>query len=67
MKVKMLTSMAGRDFSLSPGDEHEFSQAEAERLIAAGFCEAVKAEKTVKRAGKTIETAEADVKVETRG
>jgi hypothetical protein len=38
MKVRMLTSIAGVDFSLSPGDETErFSDDEAARFIAAGF------------------------------
>ena len=67
MKVKMLTSMAGRDFSLSPGDEHDFTDGEADRLIAAGFCEAVEAKQSVKRAGgKKFETA-AKAGDETRG
>lgn len=38
MKLKMLTSMGGKDFALSPGDETDrFTAAEAERLIAAGY------------------------------
>jgi hypothetical protein len=69
MKVKMLTSLAGRDYSLSPGDQHDFPQDEADRLIAAGYCEAAKpkGKKTVKRKGKDVETAAQDVKVEKRG
>lgn len=67
MKLKMLTSMAGRDYSLSPGDEYEFSADEAARLIAAGYAEAVDVKKTVKRGGKSAETATVDAKVESRG
>jgi len=37
MKIKMLTGMAGVDYSLSPGDERDFDDAEAIRLIDAGF------------------------------
>lgn len=37
MKVKMVTGLSGPDYSLSPGDEHEFGEAEAKRLIEAGF------------------------------
>lgn len=41
MRVRMLTSIAGADFALSPGDEHEFTAAEAQRMIEAGYAEAV--------------------------
>jgi hypothetical protein len=45
MKIKMLTSIAGADFALSPGAETErFSEAEAGRLVAAGYAEEVAAE-----------------------
>ena len=38
MKLKMLTSMAGPDFALSPDDETErFSDDEAKRMIEAGY------------------------------
>lgn len=69
MKVKMITSIAGRDFSFSPGDVTDrFSDAEALRFIAAGYCEEVKAEKkNVKRGGKTVETAAIEQDVEERG
>lgn len=43
MKIKMLIGLAGRDYSLSPREETErFSEKEAQRLIGAGFAEAVK-------------------------
>lgn len=35
--LKMLTGISGPDFSLSRGDEREFDEAEASRLIRAGF------------------------------
>lgn len=41
MLLKMLTGLSGPDLSLSLGDEHEFDNAEAERLIGAGFAEAI--------------------------
>jgi hypothetical protein len=39
MLVKMKTGLSGPELSLSPGDEHEFDDAEAQRLIDAGFAE----------------------------
>lgn len=41
MKLRMLSSIAGVDFALAPGDEREFDEAEAVRLIEAGFAVAV--------------------------
>lgn len=35
--LKMLTGLSGPELTLSPGDEHEFEDAEADRLIEAGF------------------------------
>lgn len=50
MKLRMLTSIAGIDFSLSPGDETErFANDEAVRMIAAGFAVPV-AEIAIERA-----------------
>lgn len=68
MKLKMLTSLAGRDFSLSPGDEHEFGEAEGQRLVEAGYAEAVETQpkKTTKRGGKNFETAAVEVESEER-
>ncbi len=37
MKIKMLASMAGAGFALSPGDEWETDDDDAIRLIEAGF------------------------------
>lgn len=63
MKVKMLTSMAGANFTLSVGEVTEkFSDAEAKRMAAAGICEIIeqappKQKRTVKRKSVTAETA----------
>ena len=47
MKIKMLTSMAGANFALSVNEETErFSDAEATRLIAAGYAAPVTEQKT---------------------
>lgn len=37
MKVKMMTGLSGPMLNLVKGDEHEFDNVEAKRLIAAGF------------------------------
>ncbi|MGO6737128.1 hypothetical protein ACC732_04335 [Rhizobium ruizarguesonis] len=42
MLLKMTAGLSGPEFNLAPGDEHEFDDAEAERLVDAGF--AVKAD-----------------------
>lgn len=52
MKVKLLTSMAGIDFSHNAGDEIDCNEAEAKRFIEAGIAEPVvqkRTEKTVKK------------------
>ncbi|MBD9636090.1 hypothetical protein IB277_07255 [Ensifer sp. ENS07] len=41
MKIQMLVGLAGNEYSLAPGDEREFPQAEAVRLIDAGFAKLV--------------------------
>lgn len=47
MKIRMLASIAGADFALSPGDETErFSEAEAIRLIEAGSAVPLAGDKT---------------------
>lgn len=43
MKVRMLVGLAGREYSLAPGDEWEFGAEEAGRLIAAGIAEGAEA------------------------
>ncbi|KAB0462408.1 hypothetical protein [Agrobacterium radiobacter] len=37
MKLKLLIGLSGNEYSLSPGDERDFEDDEAERLIAAGY------------------------------
>ena len=37
MKIKMTMGLAGPDYALAPGDQREFPQDEAVRLIEAGF------------------------------
>mgnify|MGYP000960459072 CR=1 FL=1 len=37
MLLKMITGLSGPLFNLAPGDEREFDDDEAERLIDAGF------------------------------
>ncbi|NGO63950.1 hypothetical protein G6N76_09715 [Rhizobium daejeonense] len=37
MLLKMTAGLSGPELNLAPGDEHEFDDAEAERLIEAGF------------------------------
>lgn len=52
MKIRMLTSFAGADFSLSVNEETErFSEAEAVRMIEAGYAVPV-AERETERATK---------------
>ena len=63
MKVKMLQCMAGDRFVRNVGDEVEMPEAEAVRLIDAGFAvqvEAVEVEKKPKGKKKAVETAPED-------
>ena len=50
MKIRMLTGLSGLDYSLSPGDEREFPNDEALRLVQAGYAVAIGG--TVERAIK---------------
>lgn len=46
MQLKIITSLSGPELSLVPGDTHDFAdEAEALRLIAAGFAIAAEPEK----------------------
>lgn len=63
--VRMLTSIAGADFARSRGDLHECSDAEAERLIAAGYAEVI--EIAAPPAKAKAERAVATSSRETRG
>ena len=51
MKVTMLTSIAGPDISLAPGDVHDFPEHEAINFIQAGFA-APFVEEVIERAVK---------------
>lgn len=48
IKLEMLVSMAGPEFTLSPGDKRDFGDAEAERLIDAGFAKFAEDDETDK-------------------
>jgi hypothetical protein len=37
MKIKMLVGLSGNEYSLGPGQERDFPQSEAMRLVAAGY------------------------------
>lgn len=52
MKVKLLISRAGVDFSQNRGDTIEVDEAEGVRMIAAGQCEAIS--KTERATSKKI-------------
>ena len=54
MKVRLLTGMAGIDFSHNSGDEIDCNAAEAARYIAAGIAEAIDAPAKVERAVRKI-------------
>lgn len=45
MNIRMTTSIAGPNINLSPGDEKDFPEAEAIRLIEAGYAVPVEPEK----------------------
>lgn len=55
MKIKLTTSLSGADYCLSPGDEREFPDAEATRLIEAGFAVPVSAPKVEKAVKPKVE------------
>ena len=46
MKITMLVGLSGPNFNLTPGDSHQTDEAEALRLIAAGFAVAAEVEDT---------------------
>ena len=58
MKIKLLVSRAGMDFSQNAGDEIEVEAAEAKRMIDAGQAEVIEAPKTERavKADKATET-----------
>ena len=58
-KVKLLTSMAGIDFSHNQGDLIDCNDAEAKRYIGAGIAEPISAPSKVERAVKKPKTRKA--------
>lgn len=58
-KVKLLTSIAGIDFSHNQGDEIDCNDAEAKRYIEAGIAEPISAPAKVERAVKKTKTRKA--------
>jgi hypothetical protein len=58
-KVKLLTSMAGIDFSHNQGDLIDCNDAEAKRYIEAGIAEPISAPAKVERAVKKTKTRKA--------
>ena len=57
MKVELLVSRAGIDFSQNVGDEIEVSTEEGKRMIEAGQAKPVRAVKTQKATRKNVEKA----------
>jgi hypothetical protein len=57
MRIRMVVGLSGPATSLSPGDEAEFPQAEALRLVEAGYAVPV-AEAKVERAVKPTRKVE---------
>jgi len=53
MNVRMLTGLSGTEVSLSPGDEFDFPDDEALRLVEAGFAVPVVKEKVERAVKKT--------------
>ena len=66
MLLKMKTSLCGPDLALARGDEHDFTdEAEAQRLIDAGYAEPASPEtpkERVTRLKNELKEAEAAVK-----
>lgn len=52
MNIKMLIGLSGNEYSLAPGDERDFPQEEAIRLIDAGYAVPA-AEERIERAVAT--------------
>ena len=53
-KVKLTVSMAGANYTRDAGDEHECSEAEAKRLIEAGFAVPIAAPKKETTTAKAV-------------
>ena len=57
MKIKLLTGMAGSNYSYSPGEEVDMDEATAKRLIAKDMAVEVKA-KAPRRATRVVKPPE---------
>lgn len=66
MKIRMLTGLSGPNFNLVAGDPHEADDAEAKRLIAAGFAEPASGETATRAPAKETATATAPAETATR-
>lgn len=56
MLLKMTAGLSGPEFNLAPGDEHEFNDDEAQRLIDAGFAVVAEADEVVPAAEAPAKT-----------
>ena len=54
MKIKMLVGLAGNEYSLAPGDERDFPDGEAIRLVAAGYAVPAVAKKAEHAFGQPV-------------
>ena len=59
MKVRLLTGMAGINFSHNAGDEIDCNSAEAARYIEAGIAEAIGTVSKVERAVRKVKVEKA--------
>ncbi|MEM7806496.1 MAG: hypothetical protein AAF561_00105 [Planctomycetota bacterium] len=62
-RLRMLTTLAGHPKVHNPGDEVDFNEATAKRLIAAGFAEPVKGLKA-KRTADAPDAKPAEVSID---
>jgi hypothetical protein len=60
VKITMLVSLAGESFAVNAGDLYECDQAEAARMIAAGFAEPVASKPRDSRESKRPVSARKD-------
>ncbi|WP_425963883.1 hypothetical protein [Rhizobium nepotum] len=61
MKLKLLIGLSGNEYSLAPGDEYDFSDGEAGRLIDAGYAVKVDGEEPPAAAPSTKRKGKANV------
>lgn len=61
MKVKLLVGLSGNEYSLAPGDEYDFAEGEAARLVDAGYAVKVEGEEPVAPTSNTKRKGKANV------